>query len=103
MHDTRETDQVATYLAEKGEVVKQGADAFLIMNDGHIVRQSKADPAPQIIMFDRYIVDLVRFKPKEAASRICARASAIWTSCGALGQGSRGAAGHRRQDASRVA
>ena len=70
MHDTRETDQVATYLAEKGEVVKQGADAFLVMMDGHIIRQSKTDPVPKIIIFDRYIVDLVRFKPKEAASEL---------------------------------
>jgi lipopolysaccharide export system permease protein len=70
MHDTRETDQVATYLAERGEVVKQGTDAFLIMKDGHIIRQNKADPIPKIIVFDRYIVDLVRFKPKEAASEL---------------------------------
>jgi lipopolysaccharide export system permease protein len=68
MHDTRETDQTATYLAEKGDVVKQGADAYLIMNDGHIIRQSKTNPLPQIIVFDRYAVDLVRFKPKEAGS-----------------------------------
>lgn len=67
MHDTREADQAASYLAERAEVVKQDNDAYLIMNEGHIIRQSKSDPAPQIIVFDRYVVDLVRFKPKEAS------------------------------------
>ena len=68
MHDTREEGQIATYLAEKGDVVKQGSDAFLIMIDGHIVRQSKDDPVPKIIEFERYVVDLVRFKPKDGVS-----------------------------------
>jgi lipopolysaccharide export system permease protein len=70
MHDTREEGAVATYLAEKGDVVKQGSDAFLIMIDGHIVRQSKDDPIPKIILFERYVVDLVRFKPKEGGTEL---------------------------------
>ena len=70
MHDTREEGQVATYLAERGHIVKQGSDAFLIMNDGHIIRQNKDNPVPQIILFESYIVDLVRFKPKEAGAEL---------------------------------
>lgn len=66
MHDTRDPKMAQSYLAERGTIVKQAPSAFLVMSEGHIVRRSsRAEPA-QIIAFDRYIVDLNRFEPKDA-------------------------------------
>jgi lipopolysaccharide export system permease protein len=58
MHDGRDPTQVVTYLAERGLILKQGSQAYLRMDKGHIVRKVPDQPAPQIIVFDSYIVDL---------------------------------------------
>ncbi len=52
--------QVVTYLSEKGLIIKQGEAAYLRMDQGHIVRKLPDQPAPQIIVFDRYVVDLAQ-------------------------------------------
>lgn len=58
MHDGRDPKQVVTYLSERGLIIKQGTTAYLRMDKGHIVRHLSDQPAPQIIVFDSYIVDL---------------------------------------------
>jgi lipopolysaccharide export system permease protein len=58
MHDARDPKQVASYLAERAQVLKQGGDAYLRMEKGHIVRRTPGDTAPQIIAFAEYVVDL---------------------------------------------
>ncbi len=58
MHDGRDPKQVVTYLAERGVIVKQGGVAYLRMDNGHIVRRLETDTAPQIVVFDRYTVDV---------------------------------------------
>jgi lipopolysaccharide export system permease protein len=58
MHDARDPKQVASYLAEKAQVLKQGSGAYLRMEKGHIVRRTAGEPAPQIIAFTEYVVDL---------------------------------------------
>src|SRR5262245_40314590 len=40
MHDARDPKQVASYLAERGQIIKQGGDEYLRMQKGHIVRRS---------------------------------------------------------------
>jgi lipopolysaccharide export system permease protein len=64
MHDTRDKSQSQTYLAEHGTIVKQDDTAYLMMTTGHIIRRSDADGPPQIIAFDKYVVDLDRFEPQ---------------------------------------
>ncbi|HML30304.1 MAG TPA: LPS export ABC transporter permease LptF [Hyphomicrobium sp.] len=64
MHDTRDKSQAQTYLAEHGTIVKQDGTAYLVMTTGHIIRRSDADGPPQIIAFDKYIVDLDQFEPQ---------------------------------------
>lgn len=64
MHDTRDKSQSQTYLAEHGTIVKQDGTAYLVMSTGHIIRRSDADGPPQIIAFDKYIVDLDQFEPQ---------------------------------------
>ncbi|MFT3730836.1 MAG: LPS export ABC transporter permease LptF [Hyphomicrobium sp.] len=68
MHDTRDKSQSQTYLAEHGTIVKQDDTAYLLMTTGHIIRRSDADGPPQIIAFDKYVVDLDRFEPQSDSS-----------------------------------
>lgn len=68
MHDSRDPKQTSTYLAETGRIIKQDGTPYLLMEDGHILRHPQNDPAVQIIVFQKYVVDLARFEPKDAAS-----------------------------------
>ncbi len=64
MHDGRDPKQVVTYLSERGLIIKQGTTAYLRMDKGHIVRHLSDQPAPQIIVFDSYIVDLTQLEQR---------------------------------------
>lgn len=64
MHDTRNPKEQTSYLAERGVIVRQDKAAYLVMMDGHIVRQDKPKEPAQIIVFDRYAVDLNEFEQK---------------------------------------
>ena len=64
MHDTRDPKQTQSYLAEHGQIVKQPPAAYLVMTDGHILRRSGTTEPAQIIVFDKYIVDLARFEQR---------------------------------------
>jgi lipopolysaccharide export system permease protein len=68
MHDTRDKAQSQSYLAERGTLVKQDGTAYLVMTNGHIIRRTDADGPPQIVAFDKYIVDLDRFEPQDAGA-----------------------------------
>ena len=65
MHDTRDNSQAQSYLAERGQIVKQDPNAYLVMSNGHIIRRTDPTEPPQIIAFDRYAVDLDRFEPQD--------------------------------------
>jgi lipopolysaccharide export system permease protein len=64
LHDTRDAAQEVTYLAERGQIIKQGPAAYLRMEKGHIIRRLPDQPAPQIISFDRYAVDMNRLEQR---------------------------------------
>lgn len=64
MHDMRDPKQSQSYLAENGLIVKQGGSAYLIMTKGHILRRPDPKEPTQIIVFDKYAVDLERFESK---------------------------------------
>ena len=57
MHDARDPKQVATYLAERAQIIKQGNAAYLRMEKGNILRRNNTETAPQIISFTEYVVD----------------------------------------------
>jgi lipopolysaccharide export system permease protein len=74
MQDQRDPKQSMSYLAERGNIIKQGGHAYLLMRTGHIVRRTDPKQPPQIIVFDTYAVDLntlekatdvPEFKPRE--------------------------------------
>ncbi len=64
INDNRNAKESRSYLAEKGIIVKQEDDAFLIMTDGHILQRSGTDTASEIVVFDKYIVNLDGFEKK---------------------------------------
>jgi len=66
MHDTRDKNQAQSYLADRGVIVKQDDTAYLVMSGGHIIRRTDAKEPPQIVAFDRYVVDLDQFEPQDA-------------------------------------
>ena len=69
MHDARDATQVSSYLAESGYIVKQGTSAYLLMKNGHIIRENLSTPAPpDVVAFDRYAVDINRFEQKAEQS-----------------------------------
>ena len=57
MHDARNPKEIVTYLAEHARIIKQDGRAYLLMDTGHIVRKLEDQPTPQIIAFERYVVD----------------------------------------------
>lgn len=65
VHDTRDKNQAQSYLAERGQIVKQDPTAYLVMSTGHIVRRTDPKDPPQIIAFDKYAVDLDRFEAED--------------------------------------
>ncbi len=62
MHDSRDENQVMSYMANRSRLIKQNNNSYMVMYDGHIHRRSKKQPDVQIIAFDQYIFDLSRFE-----------------------------------------
>lgn len=58
VNDSRNKREQQTYLAKRGQIVKQDPTAYLIMYDGHILRRTGEKEAAQVIVFDKYIIDL---------------------------------------------
>ncbi len=70
MHDARDPKQVVTYLAETARIIKQGEQAYLRMEKGHIVRRLEGQPTPQIIAFERYAVDANELEQRSSQTAV---------------------------------
>jgi lipopolysaccharide export system permease protein len=68
LHDARDPKQVASYLADKAQVIKQRGNEYLRMEKGHIVRRSDDGKAPQIIAFGEYVIDLNQLEQRSETS-----------------------------------
>lgn len=65
VRDTRKPKELLTYLAERGQIVKQPSGAsFLIMSEGHILRSNDINEPPELLTFSTYGIDLERFEGK---------------------------------------
>jgi lipopolysaccharide export system permease protein len=64
MHDTRSGKSAMSYLAERGQIVKQESGSYLIMSGGHVLSQDDRKAPPRIVAFDRYALDLDAFDQK---------------------------------------
>lgn len=68
LNDERDSGQNITYLAERGQIVKQeNGDSLLIMRNGHIHRRAAKDKDAHIITFESYLFNIAQFGPKEGA------------------------------------
>src|SRR5262245_36593677 len=70
LHDARDPKQVASYLAERAQILKQAGGAFLRMEKGHIISMAEGDKAPRIIAFTEYIIDLNQLEQRPDLSQI---------------------------------
>src|SRR5215468_1065469 len=59
--DRRNAAVHSTYLAEQGEIVKNDAASFLVLQGGSIQRLEAGQRDPRIVTFDRYPFDLSQF------------------------------------------
>jgi len=62
VHDTRNQALNQSYLAERGVIVERKPSNYLFMSNGHIVRRTDKDEPAQIIVFEKYAVDLDQFE-----------------------------------------
>jgi lipopolysaccharide export system permease protein len=56
--DRRDPNMHSTYLAEQGEIVKNDAASFLVLQGGSIQRLEAGQRDPRILIFDRYALNL---------------------------------------------
>lgn len=64
VNDARDGKQTTTFLADRARIVKQGADTYLLMQSGHILRRAAPGEPTQIIVFSSYGVDLANFESR---------------------------------------
>jgi lipopolysaccharide export system permease protein len=80
LHDARDPKQAASYLAERAQILKQGDNAFLRMEKGHIVSKSEGDKAPRIIGFTDYVIDLNELEQRPELSQLVRQPRERYTS-----------------------
>ncbi len=61
--DTRSPEERVTIVAEYGQIVQRGDNAFLVMRDGNVQRRRAKERDPTIVVFDQYAFDLTRLAP----------------------------------------
>jgi lipopolysaccharide export system permease protein len=76
--DRRDPNLHSTYLAEQGEIVKNDAASFLVLQGGSIQRLEAGERDPRIVTFDRYAVDLSQFTGGEQNVVYTVREKYIW-------------------------
>ena len=73
VNDSRADDVNMTYLANRGQIITNDEGSYLVMKEGHILRQEAAqkDKDVQIVAFEQYIFDITQYgaKSKGAALR----------------------------------
>jgi lipopolysaccharide export system permease protein len=76
--DRRDPNMHSTYLAEKGEIVKNDAASFLVLQGGSIQRLEAGQRDPRILIFDRYGLDLSQFTSGPRNISYTVREKYIW-------------------------
>lgn len=64
-HDARNPEDVISLTANRGRIVRGESAPFLLLQDGHIVRQSGTIAPAETIQFDSYALDLTDFERKQ--------------------------------------
>jgi lipopolysaccharide export system permease protein len=76
--DRRDPHERATYLAERGEIVKNDNGSFLVFEGGSIQRIEAGQRDPRIVMFDRYAFDLSKFTGGRQSVIYSAHEKSLW-------------------------
>ena len=66
MQDKREKGKIIVYLAERGQTVESGGQAYLVLEKGSVHRQQPNSRDSSIVAFERYAVDLSAFNQEGA-------------------------------------
>lgn len=61
IQDRRDPNRINTYIAERGRTVESGEQMYLVLDKGSVQRQSRGNPDPAIVTFERYAIDLAQF------------------------------------------
>ena len=71
VHDSRNSKQVMSYLAERGRIITNDEGSYLVMFDGYIHRYNgeEANKDVQIVAFDQNMLDLSGFSPKDTGGK----------------------------------
>ncbi|MEO1694396.1 MAG: LPS export ABC transporter permease LptF [Pseudomonadota bacterium] len=64
VHDQRNPKELLSVTAETGQIVKADGAPFLLMSNGHIIRQEGLRAPSQIIRFEQYPIELTDFSRK---------------------------------------
>ncbi len=78
LDDRRDPKEHATYLAEQGEIVKNDAGSFLVLEKGSVQRLEAGQRDPRIVTFDRYAFDLSKFTSGPQSVVYNVREKYIW-------------------------
>jgi lipopolysaccharide export system permease protein len=76
--DRRDPKEHNTYLAERGEIVRNDSGSFLILENGSMHRLEEGQVDPRILHFDRYAIDLSQFASGARTSGYTVREKYIW-------------------------
>ena len=71
VHDERDTQQVVSYLAERGRIFSNDDGSYLVMFEGYVHRFNgeDKDKAVQIVAFDQNMLDISQFGSKTGDSK----------------------------------
>ncbi|HRK17370.1 MAG TPA: LptF/LptG family permease [Hyphomicrobiaceae bacterium] len=67
IRDSRDGSQISTYFAERGYLRTQEGATYLLMEAGRILRQKNQQDPGEMVVFDRYAVDLNRLEQRTEA------------------------------------
>jgi len=78
LDDRRDPNEESTYLAERGEIIKNDKGSFLVLERGSIQRLQTGHLDPRILTFDRYPFDLSKFTNGPLNVNYTVREKYIW-------------------------
>ncbi len=76
VHDERDPKRVMTYLAERGRILTNDDESYLVMFEGNVQTLSadEAEQGARIVNFDQYMLDLSAFDPADDTGKALAPA-----------------------------
>jgi lipopolysaccharide export system permease protein len=76
--DRTNPKEQSTFLAEEGEILKSDLGTFLVLKNGSVQRQEKAQRDPAFVVFDRYAFDLSRLSASGQSRNMSNRERYLW-------------------------